>query len=636
VAMEFRDYAAKETSALLTRLLASQAEASLEQIRSLREALDAAVRTVETTAGGTPQIEKDLQELIRRLHSAAGTAARAAAQKVQDEARGLLDVAHRELETQRARTEELEISLAAANSQIESLHSEIGTQADRLDALTRDVADVRAAHDETELARQDAENALRDQADARAAAEDDLRETRGLLDAALSEAARLGAQLEIEAAENNRLIGDLSAVRADLHALEIAREGIATERDEIAIARDEIAIARDSARAERDSIAAERDALIAERTLTAAERDAAAADRNLAAAERDVVVAERDALSARLDASNSRVLALESAHADYESSIRHLEDRLTAAAEAETRAREGSHESDVARSEASLLRNDVERLSTLLDAAVHAADDLAGATSMTDLLSATVRQLSVHYSRVALFRVKGNRLEGEQQIGFDQATDISKLVIPLNMDSLLTRAVASRDVESISGTELSDGRLVPFGTLATSAIAIPLVLQEETLAVVYAEESDATETESAGIVHHSRVRFATFLIRHSAALMMHLTQELKALSELREYAALLLKEAEEMHTADSDGGRDEDEIRRRLKDNLDCARQLFMQRASMDGPAAASLLDEQIMAAVEAHTAFGRDLAAVVGHSSVSVSATSTSTKRKERKAEAS
>jgi len=56
----------------------------------------------------------------------------------------------------------------------------------------------------------------------------------------------------------------------------------------------------------------------------------------------------------------------------------------------------------------------------------------------------------------------------------------------------------------------------------------------------------------------------------------------------------------------------------------------------MDGPAAASLLDEQIMAAVEAHTAFGRDLAAVVGHSSVSVSATSTSTKRKERKAEAS
>lgn len=622
--MEFRDYAAKETSALLTRLLASQAEASLEQIRSLRDALDAAVRTVETTAGGTPQIEKDLQDLIRRLHSAAGTAARAAAQKVQDEARALLDVAHRELDAQRTRTEELEISLAAANSQTDSLHAEISSQAERIDALTRDVADVREAHEQTELARQEAEHARREQADARAVAEDDLRETRGLLDAALSEAARLGAQLETEAIENTRLIGELSAARADLHAVEIAREGLATERDEIAIG-------RDSAMAERDAIAVERDALIAERTLAAAERDAAAADRNLAAAERDVTLAERDALAARLDANNARVLALESAQADHDSNIRHLEDRLAAAIEAETRLREGSHDGDRARSEATTLRSDVDRLSTLLDAAVHAVDDLAGAKSMTDLMNATVRQLSVHFSRVALFRVKGNRLEGEHQVGFDQTSDFSKLVIPLNVDSLLTRAVTSRDVESVSGSALTDGRLVPFGTLAAAAIAIPMILQDETLAVVYAEESDTSDSETAAIVHQSRMRYATFLIRHAAALMMHLTQELKALSELRDYAALLLKEAEEMHTADSDGGRDEDEIRRRLKDNLDCARQLFVQRASMEGPAAAGLLDEQIMGAVEAQTSFGRDLAVVVGHVSAS-----TATTRNGRKAEAS
>ncbi len=272
---------------------------------------------------------------------------------------------------------------------------------------------------------------------------------------------------------------------------------------------------------------------------------------------------------------------------------------------------------------------DVDRLSTLLDAAVHAVDDLAGAKSMTDLMNATVRQLSVHFSRVALFRVKGNRLEGEHQVGFDQTSDFSKLVIPLNVDSLLTRAVTSRDVESVSGSALTDGRLVPFGTLAAAAIAIPMILQDETLAVVYAEESDTSDSETAAIVHQSRMRYATFLIRHAAALMMRLTQELKALSELRDYAALLLKEAEEMHTADSDGGRDEDEIRRRLKDNLDCARQLFVQRASMEGPAAAGLLDEQIMGAVEAQTSFGRDLAVVVGHATAS-------TKRQGRKAEAS
>jgi chromosome segregation ATPase len=611
--MEFRDYAAKETSALLTRLLASQAEASLEQIRSLRDALDAAVRTVETTAGGTPQIEKDVQDLIKRLNSAAGTAARAAAQKVQDDARGLLDIAHRELESQRAKTEEIEISLAAANAQNDSLHSEISAQAERIDTLSHDITDVRAAHDQTELARQEAEAASREQADARAAAEDELRETRGLLDAALSEAARLSSQLETEAAEYSRLIGELSSVRGDLHAIEIARDGLAVERDELAVARDSAMAERDTIASERDTIAGERDALIAERTLVAAERDAAAADRNLAAAERDVIVAERDALAARLDASNARVTALESAHAERDTQIRHLEERLSAASEAESRLREGSHEGDLARSEAVTLRGDLERLAALLDGAVHAVDDLAGANSMTDLLYATVRQLSVHFSRVALFRVKGNRLEGDYQIGFDSATDVSKLVIPLNVDSVLTRAVGSRNVESLSRAELSEGRLVPFGTRAAAALAIPMSHQGDTLAVVYAEETETGDTETAAILHQSRVRFATFLIRHSAALMTRLTQELKALSELSDYAALLLKEAEEMHTADSDGGRDEDEVRRRLKDNLDCARQLFVQRASMDGPSAAGLLDEQIRTAADAQTAFGRDLAAVVG-----------------------
>jgi predicted nucleic acid-binding Zn-ribbon protein len=600
--MEFRDFAAKETSALLTRLLANQAEASLQQIRSLRDALEAAVHTIETSAGGAPQIEKELQELIRRLNSAAGTAARAAAQKVQEEARGLLDAAHQELETQRGRTEELEISLAAVRSHSDSLQSELSAQAERIDALARDLAAARESHDQAESARQETEIARREQADARAAVEDELRETRGLLDAALSEAARLGGQVETEAIENTRLIGELSAARAELHTAEMARDTISLERNDIAVERDTLAT-------ERDVIAAERDAMAAERNLVAAERDAAAAERNL-------VAAERDAMAARLDAVNGRMLALESAQSGYDESIRNLEAQLAAASEAEARLREqGTGEEDRAKSEAATLRGETERLESLIEAAVHAADDLAAANSISELLGATVRQLSGHFSRVALFRVKGNRLEGEHQIGFDLATDVTKLVIPINVDSLITRALGSRKVETLTGAELTDSRLAPFGTLAAAALAIPIVLQDETMAVVYAEESDA---ELSPVLHQSRIRFATLLIRHAVALLMHLTQELKALSELRDYAALLLKEAEEMHSADSDGGRDEEEIRRRLKDNIDCARQLFVQRASMDGPTAAGLLDEQIADAVCADTPFARDLSAVGGHAGAS------------------
>jgi chromosome segregation ATPase len=609
--MEFRDYAAKETSALLTRLLASQTEASLQQLRSLRDAIEAASRTLETSAGGAPQLEKELQELIRRLNNAAGSAARAAAQKVQDEARAVLDVAHRELEAQRARTEELEISLAAVQAQSESLQAERQADIDRVEALERDLAEAREAYDQLEIARQETELARREQADARAAVEDELRETRGLLDAALSEAARLGGQLETEAAENTRMIAELSAARAELHTLEMERDAFAAERSELSAERDALST-------ERDVIAAERDARSAERNLVAAERDAAAAERNLVAAERDVMAAERDAIAARLDASNARILSLEHAQAEYEDKIRHLEARIETVTEAESRLREqGSsdgYEIDRAKAEADAMRGEAQRLGSLLETSVHAADDLAAATSISSLLAALARQLSAHFSRVALFRVRGNRLEGEHQIGFELSTDVTKLVIPLNVDSLITRAVSSRAVETLTGGELADSRLAPFGTLAAAALAIPIVLEEETMAVLYAEEPDVGDSEHSTATLESHAHFAKLMTRHAVALLMRLSQELKAISELRDYAALLLKEAEEMHTADADGGRGEDEIRRRLKDNIDCARQLFLQRASTEGPSAATLLDEQIAAAVEAQTPFGRDLAAVAGH----------------------
>jgi hypothetical protein len=56
---------------------------------------------------------------------------------------------------------------------------------------------------------------------------------------------------------------------------------------------------------------------------------------------------------------------------------------------------------------------------------------------------------------------------------------------------------------------------------------------------------------------------------------------------------------------------DEDDLRSRLKDNLDCARRLYAQRVTSDGVAiAAPLLDEQLVAlqAARASTSFGRDL----------------------------
>jgi len=102
--MEFRDYAAKETSALFSRLLTSQAEVSLQQLRTLREALDAVVRGVEDEAT-KPQADQDIQELIRRLNTAAGTAVRAATQKVQKESQSTIDGLNEELKNEREKIE---------------------------------------------------------------------------------------------------------------------------------------------------------------------------------------------------------------------------------------------------------------------------------------------------------------------------------------------------------------------------------------------------------------------------------------------------------------------------------------------------------------------------------------------------
>ena len=122
------------------------------------------------------------------------------------------------------------------------------------------------------------------------------------------------------------------------------------------------------------------------------------------------------------------------------------------------------------------LRGEADRMGLLLDASIQSIDELSSATSISDLLASLVRQLSIEFSRVALFRVKGNRLEGEYQIGFDDTTDVTKLVLPLNLDSLITRAASSGLVEQLKGTDLDDSSRAPFGGSPTSAMALPVIV----------------------------------------------------------------------------------------------------------------------------------------------------------------
>ena len=330
------------------------------------------------------------------------------------------------------------------------------------------------------------------------------------------------------------------------------------------------------------------------------EGDLAAA---IAAVERhDIVVTE-------LEMSRARTHTLEAERAEREDAMRQLQLRLDDALQAEARLREQAEtklrEAAARASEAAgdseqseALRWEVERMVSLFDASVRAVNEMSSARTSADLLSELIKRLSLQFSRVALFRVKGQALEGELQVGFED-TDISRLVLPLTVDSLLTRAINSGSVESITGSDTARRLGTPFNGTPTSAVALPILLQGTTVAVVYADDADMPDYARGPAVHESSVAFAKLLVGEATLLMMCHTHELKMLAELRQYATTLLQEAKEMYLADAEAGKPAAHLKGRLKDNLECASQLYAYRAAMEGTAAAALLDDQIAAEMD-------------------------------------
>lgn len=698
--MEFRDYAAKETTALFAKLVASQAEASVHHLHSLREALDAAFRGIEASATATPQNDEEVQELIRRLNTAAGAAARAASQRVQKEAQVTIDGANAELAAQREANqrqheahEQLQGTLRDAESQISSLRADLQKETERAEQVDRDLDAAIEAHSQVDAQRLEAESNVRQLSAEKSSLEHDLTEARGLLDATVSDAARIERELEGARNEVNTLHETLSSERAAADrareesqaALDGVNSELRAEREQgdrlsasLAEVESQVEALRGElveAQAQADVVRAELqketeraeqldrdlDAAIEAHTLVDAQRveaeanarqavqakaaiekdltevrgllDASvaqaarlgmqvdaglaenrqlAADLSAAQAELDAARMQKDAIQTQLDATRARVQTMERNKVAQEDHVRQLEKGLQDALQAKSGGRPVA--SAEPHPDVSGLRHDVDRLSTLLDASSRAVDDLSTATNVADLLGTLVRQLAAEFSRVALFRVKANRLEGEHQVGFDLTTDVSKLVIPLSVDSLITRAATSGTIEHLTGDELKDSSRVPFGGTPTIALALPISFQGETLAVVYADSDHASEPSR--VEQHAGMGFALLLVRTTTVLLMRLSQELKTLNELKDYAAMLLQEAREMYAADMQADKGAEERRSRLKDTIECARQLYAQRASLEGPSAALLLDDRIAAAIEAEpmAPFAKDLMAIAGN----------------------
>lgn len=410
---------------------------------------------------------------------------------------------------------------------------------------------------------------------------------------AATAAATAAAQAATQAAtqrvteESTRTI---EAVRRDLAA---ARErGDAAEHAHAQEAR-----ARTAAEAELQDVRRVLDDTIAEserlsRTLseTLAERAVLQERVTSAQALADAAENQRQTLSTLYKGSTVRVESLEKAQAEHE--------RALAAMTAETeQLREATLSGDA-----------------LLDRIVEGFELLAGSANIADLLVALAEALAAQFNRVALFRVRGNKLEGTYQAGFDLGTDIAKVVIPLGMDSLLARAVASGCIEGLeSGTV--DSAKAPFGGTPSIAYALPVVAEQETFGILYVDSGAEPTAPELAAAHAWKGRYAEILLRHGVAQLLRLTSELRTLKELREHAARLLNHVVDMYGADGESGLTGAELHARLVENVDCARRLYQQRAAIEGPGAAGLLEEQLARVLEseAGTPFGDALAAVVG-----------------------
>jgi len=427
-------------------------------------------------------------------------------------------------------------------------------------------------------------------------------EAQATIDAVNAQRATVQQALQEQLDSRDALARANTKLEAECKRLESARTKLESER--ASFAGDNAKLVAQHAKLEGDcaKLETERTRLDAERTRLEAERAALAKD---AEALRADVAALRAELASTQSASEALLAESNAAQQDLQT---RLDAALCDATETTARAAEWRAE------QGRMIRDQaIALVSRTLDRMLAVSAAFASASSEDEVLAAVVEALATEFSRVALFKVGLDRLDVLQHVGFDFPSDYTHLVVPQPIGAVLDRAVTSGQIEMLSADAIADTIGTPFGGTPVYAIALPIDLEGDVCAVLYAD--DDGQPHQAFASTDLRRTFALMLRQLAAPLLLRLPAEMKAIAELRAYAAHLVAELENMYDADVAAHRKGRELRRRLQDNLECARGIYAQRVSSEPPAAAALLEEELaLAASVAHaTPFGRDLSALLG-----------------------
>jgi hypothetical protein len=298
-----------------------------------------------------------------------------------------------------------------------------------------------------------------------------------------------------------------AATRARSDALRAADERLARAE---ALARSELQQARaDHADLQSRIEAAEaahahtRDALAASEARIANE----VRERAAVAAAFEVARQAANAARARADASHAEIASLRQTIETLQEQM-----RAAAAAQADSRAAQQQLQQALVASEEQrhMLRADLSeatrRLEDLQQRAIPRPDAaslvrlrrslqaFSGLADARDVVATFIRELAQSFDRVALFVVRENRLEGWQSIGLEPTLDVSNLVIPLTVDSPLTRAASARTAVAVANST-ADATPGLLGHESCGAIAVPISI-EQRLVVAYAELGRRGEPDS--------------------------------------------------------------------------------------------------------------------------------------------
>lgn len=451
-----------------------------------------------------------------------------------------------------------------------------------------------------------------------------------------SDIGRATQALENERQENTRVTASLEAARVEVEVLK--RQLDAETAGGAALRRELERTRRARARAEAACEAAEamgsqvkaacereierlRDELEAGDCSTgvSAARPEADAERQrlataLTTATRGLAIAraQHDAIEAELGAGIERVRALEKSNAELVEAQRALQAQLDAADLVQVALRRQLAIAAAAAGQPIALAAPVLGPAPAAEATPPDPETLASAlhdaTNTAEALIALADEVRSAFPRVAVFNHKGNALHGVYQAGFDLRRDISKIVVPLSVESVLSQAVTSGATISLTTAETTDATHLPLGAAVANVCAMPIEVGGRTIAVIYGDDADQPVDPAR---HADRVKMAEAWRAGALGRLQRLDADPELLTELDGYAARLLDEVESMYTLDVGLGLHPAALVDRLTANLRYAQDACARRFQSAGIPEADIFDERLTALLDlkATTPFGRHLA---------------------------